>query len=165
MGAAAPSAAVTGLRQRPRRRAAALIAYFDTSAVVKLLVEEDGSELAEELWRRARDRVASRLVYPEARAALAAAERAGRIDGREQRVATADLDRACLTMTLVGVDADLARRAGGLAERHALRGYDAVHLATALSVEARDLLVITWDGELARAASSAGLAAAPRIAG
>ena len=38
-------------------------------------------------------------------------------------------------MRLVGVDHALARAAGTLAEAHALRGYDAVHLATALSID------------------------------
>jgi predicted nucleic acid-binding protein len=51
-----------------------------------------------------------------------------------------DLDTACSTMQLIGVDTDLARTAGDLAERHALRGYDAVHLATALSVDDSELV-------------------------
>jgi len=46
-----------------------VIAYFDTSAVVPLLVDEPGSSTAATLWDRA-DRVVSvRLVYAEARAA------------------------------------------------------------------------------------------------
>jgi hypothetical protein len=39
--------------QRHRRRAATLIGYFDTTALIKLLVAEEGSDLADELWSRA----------------------------------------------------------------------------------------------------------------
>jgi uncharacterized protein len=56
-----------------------VIAYFDTSAVMPLLIAEPGSDRAAALWDGA-DRVVSvRLVYPEARAALAQAERLGRL--------------------------------------------------------------------------------------
>jgi uncharacterized protein len=67
-------------RIRSRRRPTALIAYFDTSALIKLIFDEPGSELAVELWDRADLLVSNQLAYPEARAALAAAARARRID-------------------------------------------------------------------------------------
>jgi predicted nucleic acid-binding protein len=124
-------------------------------------VQEDGSELAEELWSRVTLRVASQLVYPEARAALAAAGRAQRIDEKQLRQAASDLAAACAAMRLIGVDGDLAREAGELAEREALRGYDAVHLATALGVDDPDLVLVTWDRDLAGAAGRAGRLVVP----
>lgn len=147
--------------ERPRRRPAPLNAYFDTSALIKLLLEETGSELADEVWARASVRIASRLVYPEARAALAAANRAGRLDSRGRRAATGELTAACSALQLIGVDWDLALVAGDLAESHRLRGYDAVHLATAVAGLGPDGLLVTWDRELARAAAEAGLAVTP----
>ncbi len=48
------------------------IVYFDSSAFVKLVVDEDGSDLAALLWDGCDAAVASRLAYPEVRAALAA---------------------------------------------------------------------------------------------
>jgi uncharacterized protein len=65
-------------------------------------------------------------------------------------------------MLLIGVDWALARQAGDLAEHYGLRGYDAVHLATALAVDATDLVLVTWDRNLAGAAVQAGIAVAPR---
>ena len=56
------------------------IVYFDSSAFVKLLVDEDGTDLAVELWDGCDAPVSSRLAYPEVCAALATAGRAGRID-------------------------------------------------------------------------------------
>src|SRR5664280_2055590 len=61
------------------------IVYFDSSAFVKLVVEEDGSEVAATLWDGCDAAVSSRLAYPEVRAALAAAGRAHRLDPAEQR--------------------------------------------------------------------------------
>jgi predicted nucleic acid-binding protein len=58
------------------------------------------------------------------------------------------------------VDAQLARDAGELAERFALRGYDAVHLASALSAGGLVTLV-TWDTDLRTAAEQNGCAIAP----
>ena len=43
------------------------------------------------------------------------------------------------------VTATLATTAGDLAERWALRGFDAVHLAAALEVATDDLVMATWD--------------------
>lgn len=66
-------------------------------------------------------------------------------------------------MAIVGVDETLARRAGGLAVEHALRGYDAVHLASALALGAAETILVTWDHDLSNAAAAAGLAVAPAI--
>lgn len=55
-------------------------------------------------------------------------------------------------MVLVEVGLRLARSASALAERHGLRGYDAVHLAAALSLDDPELVVATWDRALHRAA-------------
>lgn len=158
----AGSPRVARLRGGPRGGPAALTTYFDTSALIKLVLLEDGSPVADELWSRSSLRVASRLVYPEGRAALAAAARALRIDETEARRAVTDLGSACSAMRLVGVDWALAEQAGELAERHGLRGYDAVHLATALAVEDPDLVVTTWDRDLARAAVRVGRPVVPR---
>jgi uncharacterized protein len=63
----------TPLRDRRRRASLLALVYFDSSALVKLLAEEEGSDLAAQLWDGRDAAVASRLAYPEVRAALAAA--------------------------------------------------------------------------------------------
>jgi uncharacterized protein len=113
--------------------AAALRLYFDTSALIKLIVVADGANAAAELWD-GYPAASSVLAYPEARAALAAARRAGRLTARAHDRAVAELDALDAELVIVGVDDALARRAGELADEHALRGYDAVHLASALAL-------------------------------
>jgi len=49
-----------------------------------------------------------------------------------------------------------AGQAGDLAAEHALRGYDAVHLACALHLEGDDVVLATWDNALNSAARATG---------
>lgn len=64
-------------------------------------------------------------------------------------------------LLLIGVDEALARDAGELADELALRGYDAVHLASALALGDEETVLVTWDRDLAGAALDVGLAIAP----
>ena len=109
-----------------------------------------------ELWDRGDLLVSSQLVYPEARAAVAAAVRAGRIDESTDVSAVATLDGLYAQLRIVAIDEPLARQAGDLAARHALRGYDAVHLASALQVIGDDVVLATWDDALNSAARATG---------
>jgi predicted nucleic acid-binding protein len=137
-----------------------VIAYFDTSALMPLLIAEPGSDRAAALWVGA-DRVVSvRLVYPEARAALAQAERLGRLTARQLRDAVTEFDALFEQIDLVEVDDVLARRAGELAEVRQLRGYDAVHLAAADRVRDPSVVMIAGDGALLAAAAAEGMAVA-----
>jgi predicted nucleic acid-binding protein len=107
-------------------------------------------------WDRADLLVSSQLIYPEARAALAAATRAGRIDQSTDVSAVATLEDLYAQLRIVAIDEPLARHAGELATEHALRGYDAVHLACALLLEGDDILLATWDSALNAAARATG---------
>lgn len=60
------------------------------------------------------------------------------------------------------MDTALAQRAGELAEQHGLRGYDAVHLASALML-ATDTTFVSWDHDLQRAAAKADATPPPRL--
>src|SRR6202040_153507 len=89
---------------RPRRRAAPLILYFDTSALVKLVVVEPGSELVAELWGTRLRAASSILCYPEGRAALAAARRGRRLSATGYGRAREELESLQSELVLVGID-------------------------------------------------------------
>jgi predicted nucleic acid-binding protein len=127
-------------------------------------VVEEGSELAAELWGTPHPAVSSILAYPEARAALASARRAGRLTATGYRRAVEDFEATHSELVVVGIDGPLARHAGDIAEDMGLRGYDAVHLASALALGSETTL-ITWDTELSRAATHSGCAVAPASLG
>jgi uncharacterized protein len=113
--------------------------------------------LAAELWASAHPAASSILSYPEGRAALAAARRLSRLGEGEHARALAAFEELQAELITVGVDSDLARRAGEHAEDLGLRGYDAVHLATALELGDEEVVLVTWDRDLARAAERTGL--------
>jgi predicted nucleic acid-binding protein len=110
-----------------------------------------------ELWSSEHQAAASALVYPEGRAALAAAVRSERMTERIHREAVDSFNRAYEEIATVGVDSQLAIDAGALASEFSLRGYDAVHLATALTLNEHDVVLVTWDQDLSQAGVKAGL--------
>ncbi|MHB1446176.1 MAG: type II toxin-antitoxin system VapC family toxin [Acidimicrobiales bacterium] len=133
-----------------------MIAYFDTSAVIPLLIEEAGSETAGRLWDEA-DRLTSvRLVYPEARAALAQAQRMARLSSGQLREAVGGFELLFSQLDVIEVSEALASRAGELAESEALRGYDAVHLAALGALGQTDVVLVSGDDQLCEAGRRQG---------
>lgn len=116
--------------------------------------------MAAELWNGAHPAAASILANPEGRAALTAARRRARLTKALHARALTEFEDLCGELISIGIDEELARRAGGLAEDFELRGYDAVHLASALALGEGDAVMVTWDADLRRAAERAGLAVA-----
>jgi predicted nucleic acid-binding protein len=135
--------------------------YFDTSAFLKLLVVEEGSTEAALLWSEADRVTSSRLLYVEARAALAAAARVRRVRGVARARLRERLDAVIREVNMVELNPTIALASGDLAERYSLRAGDAIHLASALASAAADRVVASWDISLRRAATAAGMAVAP----
>lgn len=142
------------------------LVYFDSSALVKLVVEETGSQLAAELWDGCDAALASRLAYPEVCAGLAAAARSHDLDDDGLAAAETAWDEYWAAVRPVELTGTVERHAGQLARKHALRGADAVHLASALVVGDPDLVVAVWGRRLHAGAQEAGALVAPaRLAG
>ena len=109
------------------------LVYFDSSALVKLLVEEPGSDVAAALWDGCDAAFSSRLANPEVSAALAAAHRNHQLDDSQLGVARRTWSRFWGSMRPVELTESVEQHAAGLVAAHALRGADAVHLASALA--------------------------------
>jgi predicted nucleic acid-binding protein len=140
-----------------------VITYVDTSTMLKLVVEETGSDVAAVIWDSADVLASVGLVVVEARAALAAAHRAGRLTADQHRDAKSEAEALIEELHLVEVTDDLVAAAADLAEAESLRGYDAVHLAGALLIEAG--ILTSADGALCEAASGRGLHIANPLGG
>jgi len=132
-----------------------VITYVDTSTLIKLIVDEEGSERAELIWHSADSLASIRLIVVEARAALAAAACSNRISADQLHMAKAELAPFVDDLHLVEVTQDLIESAAQLAETESLRGYDAVHLAAALFVDAA--VLTSADQTLCEAADRQGL--------
>lgn len=137
------------------------LVYFDSSALVKLVIGEAGTELAVELWDGCDAALASRLAYPEVRAALAAAVRNHDLDNDKLAAAEDAWEEYWAAVRPVELTPAVERRAGDLAGQHGLRGADAVHLASALAIGVPDLVVAVWDRRLHAGARAAGTFVAP----
>jgi uncharacterized protein len=135
-----------------------VIAYFDTSAIIPLIINEPTTGRCNRLWNESSRVVSVRLLYPEARAALAKAERMGRLSDGQMASAVRELDWILTEVDHIEVTEVLARRAGELAQAHGLRGYDAVHLAASSAVADSDVVLVSGDIDLANAAKSIGIA-------
>lgn len=137
-----------------------MILYLDTSALVKLYVREDGTAQTRARLADASMVATSRVAYPEARAALARRQREAAITRNGLARAVAALDRDLAHFVVVELSVRVARRAGTLAERRALRGFDAIHLSSALEVEyltGSSGAFLCFDDRLSEAASAEGL--------
>ena len=132
-----------------------MITYVDTSTLLKRLLMEQGSDGADAIWNAADVLASAVIVIVEARAALSAAQRGGRLTAAELRDVKAELVELLEEVTFIEITDDLVAQAADLAEAEALRGYDAIHLAAALAIGAN--VLTSADGALCDAAERRGL--------
>ena len=134
--------------------------YLDSSSLLKLFLEERESKLAEEIARRATAIYASLVAYVEARSGLARALRTGRLTEGAYRETLMRFEASWASFVSLDISRGVVRLAGDLAERHHLRGYDAVHLATAVTLQrelGEPVTFSAWDERLVSAAAAEGL--------
>lgn len=140
---------------------------MDSSSIVKLYVDEEHATETRQTVA-ASDRVATAsIAYVEVKAAFARHRRERRIRTRNllQRVNN-DFDADWPAFVASTTSTDIIQRAAELVAIHPLSGYDAVHLATALSLRSRtpeEVSFSSWDGQLARAAQAEGLSLAHEV--
>lgn len=108
------------------------IHYFDTSAMMRLLMRErDGHQAASRAWLTAQDVVTVRVTYAETRAALAGARRNRSMTDRRYSRLKATWESLWPDVEMIDVDQPLMVDAARLPERYPLRGYDAEPVAAA----------------------------------
>ena len=134
-----------------------MILYLDTSAWLKLYVDERGTQEVIEAVRSAKLVAISQIAYAEARAALARVLREKRTTKAEHRRRVAALDADFAEVLKVEVSQELVKQAGELTESHALRGFDAIQLASARWLARktrRPLRFLAYDERLNQAAQA-----------
>lgn len=135
-----------------------MIVYVDTSALVPLLIDEQTSAACGELWDGADSVTCTRLAYIEAVAAVAMAERMGRISATEAHDGRAVLDELWPVVDVIELDQELMSEAARLAVLHGLRGYDATHCAAAVAANDIELVAASGDKRLLTAWRAEGVA-------
>lgn len=125
-----------------------MILYLDTSAFVPTLIQEPTSQLCGRLWDSADRLVTTRLTHVEAAAALAMAERLGRISAEIHPEARERLAEVWPEFDVVELDDQLMVTAAAAARRHGLRGYDSVHCVAAVGIGGDDVLAASGSRRL-----------------
>ena len=143
--------------------------YLDASALVKRYLEESGSRWLRELLDQS-DRhsfAGTELIAVEVVCALTRAERDHRVSrSRRDKLTNLFLAEVEALLEAVPVSDSILQRANQLALRYPLRAYDAMHLATALTLAERmyglNLPIpgfVSADANLLTAARAEGLVA------
>lgn len=135
--------------------------YLDTSAWLKLYVEEEGSEAVHGAVEQAEQTCTHLIAYAELRAALAKAQRLKRLDATQKTQLLPIIDNDWQTLNVILPTEMLIKRAGNLVDQFGLRGYDSIHLAAAeaisLQIMPQPLIFACFDNKLNDAAKKLGI--------
>jgi uncharacterized protein len=138
-----------------------LILYCDTSAMVKLYVNEADSERVAGLTTDAQAVAVSRISWAEAHSAFARRAREVNADSPVMELAKAALQTDWSAFVIIEVTQSLVELAGDYADIFALRAYDSVQLAAAFEVariSQSPTVFASFDVRLNKAAKALGLA-------
>lgn len=139
-----------------------MILYLDSSALVKLFVEEAYADNVRRAVAQADLICCHAIGSVEVRSAFARKYREGAISREDAERARKQFIADWATLYVVATEPALLNHAGDLTEKHGLRAYDSVHLAAALKVlhltDPSPLFrFLTFDAAQARAATLEGL--------
>jgi predicted nucleic acid-binding protein len=137
-----------------------VILYLDASALVKRYVAEAGSADVASAVAAGRLLATTVISRVEVTAALAKAVRLGLATRNAAAAGLADFEADWPDLIRLEVSDAVVVRAASVAWQLGLRGYDAVHLASALQWQAAlgdTVTVVTYDRELWRGAQASGL--------
>lgn len=138
-----------------------MIAYFDSSSIVKWFFDEVHMDLSRDIRDRAEVCFTSLLAYPEVLSAINRAWRAGRCLKSEMEIVRGEFLRIWPDFIWIRVDEKLMYQSGQLIFSHGLKGFDAIHLASAILLkeeigESLEILFSCFDKNLNLAAQKEG---------
>jgi predicted nucleic acid-binding protein len=134
--------------------------YLDTSALVKLYLDEPGRKAVTAAVSSETIVATQEIAYIEANAAFARAEREKRLDHPELERLRSDFQRDWPSYLVLKVSQPLLEQAVKLVDSFALRAYDAMHLAAAQTLAhetGEQIAFACFDRRLNRAAEVLGM--------
>lgn len=137
-----------------------MIVYLDTSDLVKLYVEEIGSEEIKGIILDATVVSTSKVAYAEARSAFARKQKEGGFSIAKLRKIVEDFNRDWESYFIIKITDGLIKIAGDIAEKHLLRGFDSIHLASAVILKCKiksEVYFSSNDAKLNQAARKEGI--------
>jgi len=137
-----------------------MIVYLDTSALVKRYFKEEYSAEVINYWVQAEEIITSCVTYAETMACFWRKKREGLTPDELIQKVSMLFKRDWESFVRVEVNEDLNEYVDSLIQRHPLRGFDAIHLASAKVVHDSlpgNLIFLCFDRRLASAAHEEGL--------
>jgi len=141
-----------------------MILYLDTSALLKKYFRETGSDEVITRWKDATGIVTSSVAYAEALASIHRKKRDLKFNNDIFKKIIHLFRRDWNSLIRVDVTDELNDWIDKMVSHYPLRGFDAIHLASALIVHDRlpeKFLFACYDNNLLQAAQSAGLQTLP----
>ncbi|MGA1869666.1 MAG: type II toxin-antitoxin system VapC family toxin [bacterium] len=111
-----------------------MITYFDTSSIVKWFFDEPYMDLARSIKDRATLAFTSLIAYPEVMSAMNRAWKDERCSQLEMEMVRDEFHAVWHQFKWIKINERLMELAGQLVFRHSLRGFDSVHLASAITL-------------------------------
>jgi len=109
--------------------------YLDTSALIKRFVAEKGSEVIQVIITKEGPVATAKIAYAEVYAGLARKHRQGHLSDSHYALACRQFEADWEAYVRVDLHDEILFLARNLIQRHPLKGFDAVHLASALSLK------------------------------
>ncbi len=131
--------------------------YLDTSALIKRFVREPGSDVVAELLTRGEPVATAKIAFAEVYSGLTRRFRDGDLSRRAYALVCRQFERDWPGYLRVDLHDEILISARDLIRRYPLRAFDAIHLASALSLRkalGEDVAFAAADGRLLRAASA-----------
>ena len=138
-----------------------MILYLDTSALLKKYFKEKGSDDVVSMWKKTSAIVTSTVAYAETLASVCRKRReTGEIGQGPCKTILSSFHKDWQSFIHVDVTNSLNEIIDKLTITHPLRGFDAIHLASALIVYEKiqeSFLFVCYDKKLIKAAREEGL--------
>jgi len=141
-----------------------MILYLDTSALVKKYFKETGSIEVVSTWKKADVIATSMVTYAEAMAAVFRKKRESDLSPPSFKKILNSFRKDWESFVLVELTDALNATIDNLLPSYVLRGFDAIHLASALMIHqsiAEVLVFACYDQRLLQSAQSEGLQTLP----
>ncbi len=129
--------------------------YLDTSALIKRFVREQGSDTVAKLVESGEPVATAKIAFAEVYSGLTRRFREGDLSGRAYALVCRQFERDWGGFLRVDLHDEVLTLARDLIRRHPLRALDAIHLASALSLQkalGEEVAFAASDARLMRAA-------------
>jgi len=111
------------------------VTYLDTSALIKRFVSEEGSGIVERLIVGGQPIASATIAYAELYSGVTRRHREGDLSNVQYRLVCRHIERDWMAIVKIELGPEVLAATRTLVERHALRGFDAIHLASALELQ------------------------------